>query len=270
MAWFFAMPRWWRLTFGAVVAACGALAVTLLTAEPDPALTGAAQTPEAAPALVQPEQPFTLKPTPAIEALAEARPIWVQIDQPEPAFALAAPALDGLPHRLEARRHGAGGREDTLVDGTFAADALHLRLTIYRPGEEATDPGTFFVDLVRRAAEAGVAVIRTTLPRPADSKFGPLETAEALLSAEGTQRACLAFRLAASTPHLRLSGWACGTQDKPVDAARLTCLLDGLTPLSTARGKQLQSIFAAAEQRRSPHCGANTARPHHASPRRPV
>ncbi|MDJ1159701.1 hypothetical protein QNA08_15865 [Chelatococcus sp. SYSU_G07232] len=241
-----------------LVAATGALAVTLALGErpPPPGPDTGAPAARSGPG---PAEAFAVKPTPAIEALAEARPIWVEVARPIAVFGVTAPDLGATAHRYEARRHGAGGRDDVLLFGDFSVDAPHVRLSAYRPGGEAPPPGTFFVDLVRNAAEAGLAVGRATVPAAVDTKFGPVEMAEAVFLSGGVSRACVALRLDRSEAGLRLSGWACGTGARPIDHRRLACILNGLELLAPGEEPGLRALFAAAARRRGQVCGAGSA-----------
>lgn len=186
---------------------------------------------------------------------AEPAPAWVRIERPLVSFRLVSPDLDRLARAYEAARHATGGgRDDVLRFGDFATPALHLHLSAYRPGREAAPPSTFFVDLVRRAGEAGLAVARSEVAAPLATKFGPVETADARLANHAGDRLCLAFRMIAPDTGLRLSGWACGTPAKPLDRPRLACLIERFDLLAGAGDKALAAAFARAEQRRSETC----------------
>lgn len=192
---------------------------------------------------------------PAPGAEPEPLPAWVAIENPMAPFNLDAAELD-LPRRHDAARHTTGGgRDDVFVFGDFGVDAPHLRLSAYRPGGEAPPPSTFFVDLVRRAGEAGLAVVRSAVATPLATRLGAVEVAEVSLSGTSGARHCLAFRLNSAEP-LRLSGWACGTAEQPAARARLACLIDRLD-LVPGEEPGLASWFAAAGQGRSAACGGS-------------
>jgi hypothetical protein len=227
-------------------------------------------------------QPLELRPTqvtgsiaadkflsdPAIEAAKDAQaPIaaWLSIDEPRPRFALRSPDFEGMAKRYEAATHPAGGgRDDVLIFGAFAAPSLkappapHLRLSVYRTGREAPAPSTFFVDLVRRAGESGLAVTKSAVAIPMSSKFGAVEVADVLLAGQGGERACLAFRLVASAPGMRLAGWQCGTVEKPADRAALGCLIDRLDFVGAGNDLGLVNYFAAADMHRQPCAQASS------------
>src|SRR6185436_6502652 len=71
--------------------------------------------------------------------------------------------------------------EDKLVYGVFEADEPYLRLAVFRGPDEAGAPRSFFIDLARRAGEAGLGVIRTARPATMATKLGTLEAAEIVL-----------------------------------------------------------------------------------------
>jgi hypothetical protein len=214
----------------------------------------------------------------ALSAKAEDAPIaaWLAIAEPRPRYALWSPDFEGLAKRYEAATHPAGGgRDDVLTFGAFEAfphktaslqpgasfnaAAPHMRLSVYRTGREAPAPGTFFVDLVRRAGESGLAVTKSAVATAMPSKFGPVEVADVLLTGRGGERACLAFRLLAPTPGLRLSGWHCGTVQRPADRTTLGCLVDRLDLSSPGNDLGLANYFAAADMRRQACAQPNPA-----------
>jgi hypothetical protein len=190
--------------------------------------------------------------------LAAPPPEWRPIDQPLPAYRLDSPELGGLSRSLQARRHISGGREDTLRLGAFDEPAAHLHLVAARV-DRAQPTSTFFVDLVRQAASAGLGVARSAQPSSVATKLGPIETAEVVL-AGASERACLAFRHERADPGFRLSGWLCGAGGIPVEPARLACLVDRLAVLPDAEDDALKALFAEAEGRRSEACGPYGAR----------
>ena len=61
------------------------------------------------------------------------------------------------PATCEARQHSGGGREDTLVVGALG-EARYARVSFSARASDT--PRSFYVDIVRRAAEAGLAVER--------------------------------------------------------------------------------------------------------------
>jgi hypothetical protein len=231
------------------------------------ALTGLMLLPE--PLELRPTQvtgsiaPEKLLADPALEvAKAEEAPIaaWLSIEEPRARFALRSPDFEGLAKRYEAATHPAGGgRDDVLIFGAFAADGPHVRLSVYRTGREAPAPSTFFVDLVRRAGESGLAVIKSAVASPMSSKFGAVEVADVQLAGQGGERACVAFRLVVPAPGMRLAGWQCGTAEKPADRAALGCLIDRLDLVGAANDLGLANYFAAADMRRQPCAQATPA-----------
>jgi hypothetical protein len=152
----------------------------------------------------------------------------------------------------ESRRHAEGGREDTLMAG-MPGDAGHMRLRVRR---DVADPGpsSFYVDLARQAAEAGLSVTRSGQSAPLHTKLGIVEIAAVTLAAEGEQ-ACQAFRFVQGEPAFAVQGWLCGTPDLPVTPAHLACLIDRLAVAGTG-DPALAAVFAAAERQRVEGCGA--------------
>lgn len=196
-------------------------------------------------------------PTSVAREEPERPPAWAPVEKPFAMFNLEAPEIDRLPAYHVAARHSVGGgRDDVFTFGAFEAQALHLRLSVYQPGGEAAAPSSFFVDLVRRAGEAGLAVRKSVVAGPLPTKFGTFEVADAILAEPGAERPCLAFRFLSQGPALRLSGWACGTAERPADRAMLACLIDRLALVAAREERALAAYFAKAELSRSPICAA--------------
>jgi hypothetical protein len=109
------------------------------------------------------------------------------------------------------------------------------------------------VDLVRRAAFAGLSVVRSAQSRPLATKFGIAEAAPVVL-AESAEQPCLAFRFAHGELAFAFTGWICGAEDRPVTEAQLACLIDRLAPAKGGDDHALKVLFAQVESRRDPVC----------------
>lgn len=183
-------------------------------------------------------------------------PIWIEIARPFQLYDLSAPDFARQPQAYEARRHrDGGGREDILTLGAFAGPGPYLRLTLHRRGGEPAPPASFFVDLARRGAEAGLGLSRSGQPAALSTRFGPVETSETALADAHDERAgCLAFRFALGDDVLHASGFACGG-DKPMERATLACILDRLDLMASGEDRALRDAFAPSELKRDPACG---------------
>jgi hypothetical protein len=198
-------------------------------------------------AVADPPQPFVATAPP---------PAWQPIGNPVAIYAIDAPALKALPLSLEARRHVSGAREDALAYGAVESAAeAHARFVVH-DGDGPQDPHSFFVDLARSAADAGLAVTRSTQPAALPTKFGTAESAEVVLSAT-SDRSCHAFRLASPEAEFHVLGWACGAGGRPVTHRELTCLIDRLALTPAADDAELKALFVRAETQR--HAGCSPA-----------
>jgi hypothetical protein len=176
-------------------------------------------------------------------------------------FNLPAPELAKLEKRYEARRHRlGGGRQDFLAFGNPAGPGPYLRLDLYRPGQEEVADATFFVELARRAAEAGLSIVRSAPPEALTTRFGVFELADMSLATgkAETGTPCLGFRNAAANAELRMAGFFCpnpNSSEKRLDARMtLGCLIDRLDLNIAGEDRALAAFFAASEMRRSPAC----------------
>ena len=175
------------------------------------------------------------------------------VAQPEPLYALEGISRSSFD--LEVRRHVDGGREDTLTFGSFGDTGFGLlRMT---RGVSAPEATSFYVVLVRQAAQAGLSVVRSTQAAPLATKFGPAEIAEVKMAgisgeaaAGPSEATCLAWRVLVPDDQFSLSGWVCGSVEQPAGAAQIACLIDRLT-LAHGEDAGLQVLFSQAERRRS-------------------
>ena len=57
---------------------------------------------------------------PAIRATTDARPEWIEIERPFPAFALSIPEANDVPSSYAIRRHAEGGGRKDILDARRA------------------------------------------------------------------------------------------------------------------------------------------------------
>src|SRR5215217_4371794 len=149
------------------------------------------------------------KEVPSSVLLAPA-PAWKPVSPSPAAYALAGASGSVA---MEARQHTNGAREDTLILGRFG-DFRYAQVSLVQGQPETA--GSFYIDIVRRAARAGLAVAHQGLGRTVPTKFGTLEAAPLTLAAKGEQ-ACQAFRFADADADFSFQGWICGSS-APDDA----------------------------------------------------
>jgi hypothetical protein len=249
-------PPWLRLTLGSALVVGGLSALALNEAPPE------------APGLDRRglESLTAAMPEERTVDLAAPPSPWRPVSGEPFAFELDVPGFNGLSHAAASRRHTDGTREDILTVGSADdADEPHLRLVLVRLRGGAPAPSSLYVDVTRRAAEAGLSVARLSQGLVVDTKLGPLEVAEAAFEGAGA-RGCLAFRLRHGEADLALSGWLCGTARAFVDARALACVVDRLQPSPQGGDPALRVLFAQAERRRNPACGPAAAQPEEARP----
>ncbi len=197
-----------------------------------------------------------IEPAPQQVAVRAPEPVWVEIAKPFQLFSLPAPELAREKSSYQARRHASGGgRQDILTFGGFGEPGPYVRLVIHRVGGEYVPETSFFVDVARRAAEAGLAVTRSLAPAGLPTRFGTFETADvSLASGSSSEPTCLGFRMSVTKPDMRISGLACGSHAKPMERVQLTCLLDRLDLVSAGDDKAMRAFFAGAELARNTAC----------------
>ncbi len=196
-------------------------------------------------------------PVMAMPALASTKPagtLWLEVIKPIEIFSLEDNEFAKAARIYRARRRvEGGGRQDAIALGTPGAGPT-LLLTLYRRGTEAYAPLPFFSDIVRQAAEAGLAVTRSGLPDLLPTRFGAFEVADVRLgSASVATLPCSGYRLVLDAPALTITGLACGSP-APIGRPALRCLLERLDIASGGSDRALVDFFAASELKRAADC----------------
>jgi len=183
-------------------------------------------------------EPRAVEPTASPED-----PVWV--DAGAPLYGLTAPGFSRVTRAEAVMRRIGPGRQDALTFGDGPGAGDWLRLSVQQAGPLDPAPGSFYLDLARAAARAGVAVTRAALPGLLATRFGAFEAAEVELARGEASHACLGFRLLAGSPDLRIMGLACGRDGLP-DRAALACALDGLHLLAPGAEAAIARFFGAS------------------------
>lgn len=224
-------PQWWGLVATATTVLCG----------------GAA--------LISASEPAADASINATASLRAGDPsIWSPVVRPQTMFVLDLAGLGFDKPALDVRRHSGGGREDVFTVGRPGAEGGHLRLVAYRYGSEVRAAGTLFVEMARRGAESGLAVVRTTVPAPVQTRFGVAEVAEMTVSDGERQHACLAWRVGRDDIDMRLAGWVCPADGKRVERATVACVIDRLDLAAAVGERDLKRAFTEAPRSRDPAC----------------
>lgn len=194
-------------------------------------------------------------------AAAVAAPAWVDIVRPIHIFDLTAPELAKSPlHYVARRAEVGGGRQDILSFGT-QANSPYLRLLLYRVGSESAPAPPLYVDLVRNAADADLAIVRSRPPEQLATRFGPFEVADITLATKtGQTSPCLGFRGLPLAGKFRILGFACGGMQL-LSRPALACLIERLDLDEAGDDHDLASFFAGSELKRDPACLSNALRP---------
>ena len=182
---------------------------------------------------------------------------WIDIQKPFQLYALPSPEFGKAPSLYEARRQAVGeGRVDTLAFGKFDGTGPYLRVSVQRLAGPGLASG-FFIDLARRAAEAGLAVSHPSVTAQIASSFGGLDYASATLEHSGTQARCQLFRLSDTGTDLQVAGLACAGGGRELEPGGLACLVDRLSLISSRDDAALRLFFAAAELKRDHFCAGS-------------
>jgi hypothetical protein len=190
---------------------------------------------------MQPSLPIRQEPM-----ATAAKEAWVELADPPRRFALATPPFEGRLTRYAVRlNHQSGGRVDALTFGGLGTERPFLRLALAKSGTESGPERSFFLAMVRGAAEIGLAVTRSSVGAPLVTRFGTAEVGEVTLAGPSGESRCLGVRLADLAPGLSLAGLHCAADNQPIDRPTLACLIDQLGLVPGQTDERLQHAFAA-------------------------
>lgn len=187
-------------------------------------------------------------------------PAWFEDAQGARLFAMQPNAFGAAPAFHHARRQATGpGRIEQLAFGSPDPGSPHLRLSLFRAGEEAGASVSFWLEMARRAGEAGLSLERAAaVPDVAPTRLGAFHVgALRVRGAEGA-RTCLGFRHEASAPLLVISGLGCMDAGERETRDALVCALEGLTIADRSADPAAAAFFARARSR-APECRARVA-----------
>jgi hypothetical protein len=175
-------------------------------------------------------------------ALAASASVWGARPDAQPLVSLDTPGLSALPRRYEALsrdRTALGGtveRADRLTIGSFDGPGAWLRVVVRRAADAGRPSAGFFVDTVRQAADAGLALDRFGRAGRLVSRFGPVETASIAVTQAGapvTSRAdCAVLRFGAEDVALDFTALACPPVGRTFDESQLSCIVSRLDSIA--------------------------------------
>lgn len=196
-----------------------------------------------------------------LQARQGAGGVWEPVAGAEPRFALAGSLFDRAPDLYSARRHsGGGGRLDQMAFGSPHAPGAYLRLTFYHPLDEPISAASFWLEMARRAGEAGLALERAPpVPDLVSTRLGEFEIGALAASGPQGPRACLGFRRQWRSPEFVMSGIACIDGDPQAARAALVCALEAVTFAGGADDPELAQLFASSAAP-APGCARGAAR----------
>lgn len=168
-----------------------------------------------------------------------ARPEWIEVIRPLPAFALTIPEFEAP--RYAIWRHASGiGRKDVMSFGEPAGPTATVE--IFRGDVEEDDVTSSISELRLSAPRAS--------PNSIDTKFGPVRVETAIEDG----RNCLRVSRKYEELRFEITGTFCSAGMELVDHGLVACALDRLSLVSAGSEPRLATLFARAELRRT-FCG---------------
>lgn len=196
-----------------------------------------------------------LQPAIAPETIRQEPPAWRAVTRPFPMFALQAPEFAALSADYAVFQRGGDRRDELLwrMDGE-SAPVIGLQAQMIAVSQnaaaEAGTVDTLFTTAARSLAPYGLSIQRLGPVALVDTKFGPVEAADArLVDDGGVLRACLVFRRQGEDLP-QIAGWYCAAADRVADRIGLQCWVDRLDLLGAGENLALKKAFAQAERRR--------------------
>lgn len=199
-------------------------------------------------------------------SLKETNP-WIELPGAARRFVLKDNIFGREPSFYAVRRHVAGGgRLDQLAFGPLDETSPHLRLTFYLPLDEPVGNVSFWLEMARRAGEAGLALDRSPpVPEVLLTRLGAFEYGALKATGPHGPRDCLGFRRQSSprspsrsddVSELVISGLAClgeGAADPAFAREALVCSLEAITLAGADEEAELRAFF---EEASAPVCAS--------------
>lgn len=234
-----------------LAASATAFAAATFIPERDPVSVHASPPAEAPPgAPPAPLPPAEIRLALAMPAASEN---WTNVRRPIAMFHIEGSETDGLELRTQVATRGRGARRDLFLwtarpEGKPPArSAIAVVIERYETGMPTFRP--FYPDQAMRVAEEGFSIERMSAPGEIATKFGAFEVADAHLAGDRGRLACLIFRRA-DMIGLTITGWFCGSPERPADRVGLACFLNRLDLVGAGKDQALKRHFAAAERNR--------------------
>lgn len=180
---------------------------------------------------------------------------WSLAGRSSPAFAVGRTDSNNKTEIYEVFRHAQGGRKDVFRWSAQGKKPV-AELEIYRPGGEASQPGTALADIAARFDPDGLRELEAA--GVIDSKFGAF-TLFRLAGGADNAHACLGFLKQIDEPNVRIAGWSCQGDNLALRRGAIGCVLNRLTLLTAGNDPKLAEFFARAELRRGPCAATGTA-----------
>eukprot|EP01037_Dinobryon_pediforme_P002368 gene2368-2405_t len=133
------------------------------------------------------------------------------------------------------------GLRDTLSLGD---DKRFIRLVMQR--NMTGNLSDFYLEMVRRSADSGLALVKSGQPQISSTRFGKIEIADVTVSGTQGSLSCAGLRLADHLPNLQISGLMCG-MTAPLNFEKIACLVDRLE-LADVGDADLIDIFTSTDQ----------------------
>ena len=213
----------------------------------------------------------------AVDGAATRSRVWKSAKgRSLPIFALEAPEFSMLAQSYSIRTR-AEAREDSLswseqkagdqktAETSWPSPAPLVLIVAQRQFGADGEAASLYLDTTRRAAEYGLSVMRAAVPSDLATKFGMVEVADVILSADAAtpeeqSRSCLAFRHAKDPAFFRLTGWLCAPRDRVVERPALAALIDRLSLIGASNDIRLHQIFVDADLARAASTAQRVAR----------
>ena len=156
-------------------------------------------------------------------------------------FSLNSPEFGALASITAEHLNPGGTLRNTLVVGD---DKKFIRMVILR--NITGHPSDFYLEMVRRSADAGFALLKSDQPQVMMTRFGRTESAEITISGPQGALSCFGIRALDHLPDIQISGLVCAA-NRPDTPDKMACMIERLN-LNNTDDRALADIFNTSGQ----------------------
>ena len=167
--------------------------------------------------------------------------LWETISRPFPIYQIAYERQNLPIPLIDTRKSESGTEEDRYSFNEIGRDPYFF-ISLYHAQKEQ-DENSFYISMVLKTAEYGIAVNHASQPESLDTKLGIVELAAASLEKDKKQE-CILFRHNSVDRKWGFQGWFCNNEgEQKQNHAAVTCLINSLELTDDPEYEQIRSYI---------------------------